>query len=156
LRQCDGEHVQALVAVSDDCWSAASRFMRDLGSRINEGENAAAIDPLDRRRARMILAAFGRAWGKLPDDEIPFSQDQEDFLDRAVASLGEDGQILPIRIALLAEVAKRMTWNEETSSKLVKTKDIARAFLYQAFHSSSAPPEFALHEKAARLVLKSL
>jgi serine/threonine protein kinase len=30
LRQCDGEHVQALVMVRDDFWMAATRFMRDL------------------------------------------------------------------------------------------------------------------------------
>ena len=30
LRQCDGEHVQAIVLVRDDFWLAASRFMRDL------------------------------------------------------------------------------------------------------------------------------
>ena len=40
LRQCDGEHVQAIVMVRDDFWLAASRFMRDL-----------EID-LDRRRNR--------------------------------------------------------------------------------------------------------
>ena len=30
LRQCDGEHVQAIVLVRDDFWLAATRFMRDL------------------------------------------------------------------------------------------------------------------------------
>ena len=30
LRQCDGEHVQAIVMVRDDFWMAATRFMRDL------------------------------------------------------------------------------------------------------------------------------
>ena len=30
LRQCDGEHVQAVVMVRDDFWLAASRFMGDL------------------------------------------------------------------------------------------------------------------------------
>ena len=33
LRQCDGEHVQAVVMVRDDFWLAASRFMRDLEIR---------------------------------------------------------------------------------------------------------------------------
>ena len=30
LRQCDGEHVQAVVMVRDDFWLAASRFMEEL------------------------------------------------------------------------------------------------------------------------------
>ena len=37
LRQCDGEHVQAIVMVRDDFWMAASRFMRDLEIRLARG-----------------------------------------------------------------------------------------------------------------------
>ena len=33
LRQCDGEHLQAIVLVRDDFWMAASRFMRELEIR---------------------------------------------------------------------------------------------------------------------------
>ena len=33
LRQCDGEHVQAVVMVRDDFWMAATRFMSDLEIR---------------------------------------------------------------------------------------------------------------------------
>ena len=33
LRQCDGEHVQAVVMVRDDFWLAASRFMAGSGNR---------------------------------------------------------------------------------------------------------------------------
>jgi len=36
LRQCDGEHVQAVVMVRDDFWMAATRFMRQ-GLRITIG-----------------------------------------------------------------------------------------------------------------------
>ena len=34
LRQCDGEHLQAVVMVRDDFWLAATRFMRDLEIRL--------------------------------------------------------------------------------------------------------------------------
>ena len=37
LRQCDGEHLQAVVMVRDDFWLAASRFMRDLEIRPGRG-----------------------------------------------------------------------------------------------------------------------
>lgn len=77
LRQCDGEHVQALVVVRDDAWLGASRFMRDLGDRIVEGSNSAAVDPFDRRHARKILAAFGRAFGKLPEELISLGRSGE-------------------------------------------------------------------------------
>ena len=86
LRQCDGEHVQAIVVVRDDMWSGASRFMRDLGDRLIEGGNAAAVDPLDRAHARKILVACGRAYGKLPERHLPLSEDQETFLDGAISA----------------------------------------------------------------------
>ena len=41
LRQCDGEHLQAVVLVRDDFWLAASRFMRDLEIRSRPGQNIA-------------------------------------------------------------------------------------------------------------------
>lgn len=63
LRQCDGEHLQALVVVRDDCWSSASRFLRDLGDRLVEGANAAAVEPFEPRHARKLLTALGRAYG---------------------------------------------------------------------------------------------
>ena len=47
LRQCDGEHLQAIVMVRDDFWMAATRFMRDLEIRLLEGENSAAVDLFD-------------------------------------------------------------------------------------------------------------
>ena len=37
LRQCDGEHVQAVVMVRDDFWMAATRFMEDLEIELVEG-----------------------------------------------------------------------------------------------------------------------
>ena len=37
LRQCDGEHLQAVVMVRDDFWSAVSRFMADLEVELIAG-----------------------------------------------------------------------------------------------------------------------
>ncbi len=37
LRQCDGEHLQAVVIVRDDFWMAATRLMRELEIRLLEG-----------------------------------------------------------------------------------------------------------------------
>ena len=39
LRQCDGEHVQAVVMVRDDFWLAATRFMGDLEIDLSKGQN---------------------------------------------------------------------------------------------------------------------
>jgi serine/threonine protein kinase len=70
LRHCDGEHLQAIVMVRDDFWMAATRFMRELEIRLLEGENSAAVDLFDLDHARKVLAAFGRAFGKLPENGI--------------------------------------------------------------------------------------
>ncbi len=82
LRQCDGEHVQAVVMVRDDFWMAATRFMRDLEIRLLEGENSAAVDLFDLDHARKVLVAFGRAFGKLPEKASDTSSDQNDVSRR--------------------------------------------------------------------------
>ena len=37
LRQCDGEHSQAIVLVRDDFWLAVSRFMAELEVELTPG-----------------------------------------------------------------------------------------------------------------------
>src|SRR5262249_297012 len=66
VRQCDGEHLGAIVMVRDDFWMAATRFMRDLEIDLVPDQNIAAVDLFDLRHARKVLAAFGQAYGTLP------------------------------------------------------------------------------------------
>jgi serine/threonine protein kinase len=47
LRQCDGEHVQALCLVRDDFWMAATRFLRELEVELLPDRNVAIIDDPD-------------------------------------------------------------------------------------------------------------
>ena len=112
--------------------------MRDLGDRIVEGGNSAAVDPFDRRHARKILAAFGRAYGKLPEELISLTEDQEKFLDGVISLLDADGQILPIRLVLLVEMLKGAAWDEKSLIELTRTGDVARAFLELAFNAKHA------------------
>ncbi len=49
LRQCDGEHVQALCLVRDDFWMAATRFMRDLEIDLVPDRNVAVGRPVRSR-----------------------------------------------------------------------------------------------------------
>ena len=56
--------------VRDDFWMAATRFMRDLEIPLLEGENSAAVDLFDRDHARKVLMAFGRAFGRLPENAL--------------------------------------------------------------------------------------
>ncbi len=76
LRQCDGEHLAALCLVRDDFWMAATRFMRDLEIDLVPHRNVAAVDLFDVKHARRVLAAFGRAYERLPAEPAGTSRDQ--------------------------------------------------------------------------------
>lgn len=156
LRQCDGERIQALVMVRDDFWVAASRFMRDLEIRLVEGENSALVDLFDVRHARKVLAAFGRAFGALPDRLGADSKEQDAFLDRAIESLSENDKVIPVRLALFAEMVKGKPWAPATLKEVGGFEGVGVAFLEDTFSATTAPPEHRLHQRGARSVLKML
>ena len=76
LRQCDGRRVQCIVMVRDDFWMAVTRFMRELEIRLVEADNSAPVDLFDQDHARRVLAAFGRAYGRLSEE---LTADQENI-----------------------------------------------------------------------------
>jgi len=156
LRQCDGEHLQAVVMVRDDFWMAATRFMRDLEIRLLEGENSAAVDLFDLDHARKVLAAFGRAFGKLPENASDASNDQRAFLEESVNGLAEECKIISVRLALYAEMMKGKSWTPRTLKEVGGAKGVGVTFLEETFSASTAPPEHRLHQKAAQGVLKAL
>ena len=156
LRHCDGEHVQTIVLVRDDFWMAATRFMRDLEIRLLEGENSAAVDLFDLDHARKVLVAFGRAFGRLPENASDTLKDQKDFLKESVNGLAEEGKVISVRLALFAEMMKGKPWTPATLKEVGGTKGVGVTFLEETFSASTAPPEHRLHQKAAQAVLKAL
>src|SRR5262249_27817509 len=106
LRQCDGDRVQCLVMVRDDFWMAGTRLMRDLEIRLLEGQNSAAVDLFPIRHAEKVLAAFGRAFGTLPESSSEVSKDQKHYLEQAVSGLAQDGKVVCVRLSLFAEMMK--------------------------------------------------
>src|SRR5262249_30391293 len=79
LRQCDGGNVQAVLLVRDDFWMSIIRFTREVEVPLVEGQNSAAVDLFSARHARKVLAAFGRAFGALPEGS--FKPEEDRFLD---------------------------------------------------------------------------
>ncbi len=156
LRQCDGEHLQAVVMVRDDFWMAATRFMRDLEIRLVEGENSSAVDLFDSDHARKVLVAFGRAFGKLPEKASAQLKDQKEFLKEAVNGLAEEGKVISVRLALFAEMMKSKAWAPSTLKEVGGAKGVGATFLEETFSARAAPPEHRLHERAAQAVLKAL
>jgi serine/threonine protein kinase len=156
LRQCDGEHIQAIVMVRDDFWMAATRFLRDLEIRLVEAENSAAVDLFDLLHARRVLAAFGRAYGTLPEQASAISSDQRAFLEQSIAELAQDGKVIPVRLALFADMVKGKPWAPATLRQVGGASGVGLAFLEETFSAATAPPEHRLHQKAAQAVLKAL
>ncbi len=156
LRQCDGTHVQAIVLVRDDFWMAATRFFRELEIRLVEGENSAAVDLFDLQHARCVLAAFGRAYRRLPEYPAQLTPKQEAFLDQAVRELAEDGKVISVRLALLAEMFKSREWTPRTLRDVGGAAGVGVAFLEETFSAKTAPPEHRVHQLAVRGVLEKL
>jgi eukaryotic-like serine/threonine-protein kinase len=156
LRQCDGEHVQAIVMARDDFWMAATRFMRDLEIRLVEGENSAAVDLFDLLHARRVLTAFGRAYGTLPEKSSELTADQRAFVEQSVSGLAQDGKVISVRLALFAEMVKGKPWTPATLREVGGTQGVGVTFLEETFSAQTAPPEHRLHQKAAQAVLKAL
>jgi formylglycine-generating enzyme required for sulfatase activity len=156
LRQCDGGRVQCLVMVRDDFWMAATRFMDALEVRLVQGDNTAAVDLFDLRHARKVLAAFGRAFGALPEGEQGSAKDQVVFLEQAVAGLAQEGKVISVRLALFAEMVKDKPWTPATLKEVGGVEGLGVAFLEETFGAATAPPQHRLHQTAARAVLKAL
>ncbi len=156
LRQCDGEHLQAVVMVRDDFWMAATRFMRDLEIDLLPDRNVVAVDLFDPQHAQKVLGAFGTAYGKLPERERGRTSDQHDFLDQAISELAQDGKVISVRLALFAEMMKGKPWTSTTLQEIGGTEGVGVTFLEETFGSVQANPKHRLHQKAAQAVLKAL
>jgi formylglycine-generating enzyme required for sulfatase activity len=146
LRQCDGERLQCLLMVRDDFWMALTRFLGDVHVELSQGQNAAAVDLFDLIHARHVLTAFGQAFGRLPED------DQDAFLDQAIAGLAQDGRVISIRLALFAEMIKGRPWTPATLKAAGGMEGIGVGFLEETFRS----PALRVQQKAAQAVLEAL
>jgi hypothetical protein len=102
-----------------------------------------------------VLAAFGRAFGVLPDDSAA-SKEQKQFLVQAVSGLTQESKVVCVRLALFAEMLKDKPWTQATLKELGGTAGVGVTFLEETFCVSTAPPEHRYHQKAARAVLKAL
>jgi eukaryotic-like serine/threonine-protein kinase len=156
LRQCDGEHLQALCLVRDDFWMAATRFMKDLEIDLIPDRNVAAVDLFDQKHTRKVLAAYGRAYEALPTASGEFTKELRTFLDEAVAGLAQDGRVVPIRLALFAEMVKDKPWTPATLREVHGMEGVGVRFLDDTFSAPRSNPNHRYHQRAAQAVLKSL
>jgi serine/threonine protein kinase/formylglycine-generating enzyme required for sulfatase activity len=156
LRQCDGGRVQCLVLVRDDFWMAATRFMGELEVPLVADRNSGAVDLFPVRHAEKVLAAFGRAFGSLPEAPGNLARDQKLFLEQAVSGLAQDGKVICVRLALFAQMMKDRPWTPPSLRSVGGTLGIGATFLEETFSAAGAPPDHRYHQEAARAVLKAL
>ncbi len=156
LRHCDGEHLQCLLLVRDDFWLALSRFMHELEIDLLQGRNTALVDLFDPLHARNVLASFGRSFGRLVTEPNESSAAQDAFLSQSVAALADEGKVIPVRLALFAEMVKGRPWTPNTLRELGGADGVGLAFLEETFSARAGNLQSRAHEQAARAVLEAL
>ena len=156
LRECDGGRVQAIILVRDDYSMALYRFMAVIGVRQNQDQNFAVVDLFDLQHAHKVLIAFGRGYGKLPDDPKEMTGAQNEFLDRTIEGLSQEGRVVSVRLALFAEMLKGKPWTPETLKQVGGAEGVGVTFLEETFSARTAPPSYRIHQKAAQAVLRAL
>ncbi len=155
LRQCDGIRLQCLLLARDDFCTAAGRFLHELDFALVGGDNFATVDLFAPAHAAKVLTAFGRAYGCLPEAPRPLSAAQEEFVARAVADLGPDGRVVPVRLALFAELVKAAPWDVAALPK-DGLDGLGVRFLTETFEGRAANPTLRARAAEARAVLEAL
>ena len=153
LRNCEQERVQALVLVRNDSLHLAIDFMDELGIEFRPKLNSRQLDLFGRPHAKKVLGAFGQSYGVLEEDLTP---DQQEFLNQAISGLDRDGIIIPVPLALFAEMLKSREWTPETLKEIGGTEGVGVVFLEETFSSSYADPRHRDHQRAAQSVLGAL
>lgn len=156
LRQCDGQHVQCILMVRDEFWLSISRLMLELDVDLVPGKNVALVDLFDEDHAREVFSLFGRAFGKLPQNLEEITGEQQEFLDRLIGELSQDGKVVPVRLAMMSEMLKGKPWTQETLKAVGGTEGVGVAFLNDAFGARGSNPAYRIHQGAAQRVLKSM
>ncbi len=147
LRQCDGGRVQCLLLVRDDFWMAATRFMGELEVPLVEGHNSAAVDLFPVRHAEKVLAAFGRAFGALPDAPAALARDERHFVQQAVSGLAQDGKVICVRLALFAQMMKDRPWTPASLRGVGGALGVGATFLEETFSASARCPSTGITRK---------
>ncbi|MGI9471880.1 MAG: protein kinase domain-containing protein [Rubripirellula sp.] len=156
LRQCDGVRLQCILLLRDDFWLAMSRFASILEISLQQNENVTLVDLFGLPHARSVLAQFGVAYDRLPENSKNQTPEQRQFLDQSVEELSEGRKVIPVHLSLFVEMIKSQPWEVNTLSRLGGVKGIGTQFLEESFSNSHAPASQRVHEQAVRPVLRLL
>ena len=120
--------------------------------------NAAHAPPsiysISRIRHESPRKANGRAYGTFGDAKV--TREQKGFLARATAELAQNGLVVPVRLALVAEMVKSRPWTTATLDEVGGMDGVGAKFLDDSFTSGRSNPVHRYHAAAAKAVLESL
>lgn len=133
LRQCDGVNLSCLLLIRDDFWMSASQFMNRLDLRVQEGANALGIPLFDRKHARKVLSGYGRALEALPAHGKPLEANQKKFIDASIDQMADDGKVVPIHVAMFAQMVDSESWQLSELKKQGGWQGIGTRFLNKIF-----------------------
>lgn len=156
MRQCDGRRLQCLFVVRSDFWLGITRFLRELEVPLIEGDNSAHLDLFDIRHARRVLTAFGQSYGCLPPAGETLKSEHLEFLEHAAEQIATDGWVVPVRLALFAEMMKGQDWTADTLRKAGGEQGLRVAYLDQVFASPLAAPSHRRFRRQSEAVLRAL
>jgi serine/threonine protein kinase/formylglycine-generating enzyme required for sulfatase activity len=156
LGQCSGEKLQVVLMIRDDFFVSTSRLMKQIDLEIVTRHNCLLVDLFDTEHAGVVLRKFGNAYGKLPDPSAELQHDQQQFVRRVVAGLAEDQRVIPVRLALFADMLRTRPWSLETLEEIGGSSGVGAAFLEETLDSPRSDKRYRLHQQALRNVLRAL
>lgn len=157
LRQCDGSNVQCLLSFRTDFWAAIDRFMTDLEIPLVEDQNCRMVDLFSKRHAKRVFELFGRGYGALPAEPDAITDEQNEFIDRAIDELADtNDRVIAVQITMLSEMVKDRTWTPKTIDELGGVTGIAVRFLEDTIGENTQSPARKRHADAAQNVLRAL
>jgi len=151
--QCDGGHVQTIVLVRDDFWTAMTRFSTQTRVKFDRDSNSYFMDLFHQPHGEKVLTAFGQACGRV---KHPVTPDQQEFIELAASTLALNGMILPVRLALFFLVFQGREWTTQTLKDIGGVENIEVEFFKKIFDFGYSERRYRDHREAAQSVLRAL
>lgn len=156
LRYCDGVRLLALTIVRDDFWVGISKVFSELSIDIDTGKNAGVVDLFDRSHAENVLIQFGRSLRAFPVEPGKLDRVQARFVKLAIKELSEGGRVMPLKIALFAEMFKSRPWTPAELQRVGGMSGLGVLYLDECFSKRLSGQEGKRVTRLAEKILEAL
>ncbi len=125
LRQADGSQLQFVLVVRDEFWSATSRLMHSIDQPLRDQRNAIGAEVFGSSHAGAVL----KIWCQ--------HSLSEQFVEDALDLVAEDGQVVAVRLALLAALLGQDKWTRKRLDQLCECGSLGQVFLEESVDRST-------------------